>query len=865
MYEPWKKTERPVGAKRFMPGGREVKVVLSAASWVWLTCALATFHSGDASIFHHVIPAQPLHNWCGALGANIAALLFVTLGSSAWLLLFSAVFIMPRRVVKMRLWARGLALGGIILSMAALLQLSGIAATASFSGGMLGRAAIVVAQWIGVMGTTLLYTTTITFSSFAFAQRSLAEGVQDMRAVSALLWRGARAMAAAVSRKMWKNADWLWYRGEVAEAPVESEDAYAPVAAYEADNADQVSYQDEDVLLASDENNTQEATPAFDFGSHYDQEDDASAMQTDDAAEPEAFALASHQDANEAQEDTSWSTDSLEAEEYAEATETEDDFSEEAYEEDTLQAHADDTDEDDFWSSNDEVTSSVRNAFDDDDAEAPNSEDELDVEPEPHRIYKPAQPFPLPHLSIFMKAEAEEGHSAAFIETCEERGRLLEEKLTHFGIAGTVRSIRPGPVITVFEYEPEIGSKVSRILALEDDLALSLKAYSIRILAPVPGKNVVGFEIANEKRSFVNLRQVVTEGGLQDKKRALPITLGVDTTGNPVISDLTTMPHLLVAGATGSGKSVGMNVMLVSLLASLSPEEVRIILIDPKRLEFAPYADVPHLLFPIVTNPFEVAPVLKWVVSEMEMRYEVLARAGVRNIGDYRKIDPEVRFRIEDEVGCTVGEMPYIVVMVDELADLMMVVGKEVEMLIARIAQMARAAGIHMIVATQRPSVDVVTGIIKVNFPSRLAFRVSTKVDSRTIVDGPGAEKLLGKGDMLYMSPASPELKRLHGPFVTDEEINDLTTFLKEQRDVEYLSLQQVIARHSAEKNEEPEDDLYPEICSFLETVDEVSISLLQRKYRVGFNRSARLIEMLERDGKIAPAQGSKPRRVLRD
>jgi S-DNA-T family DNA segregation ATPase FtsK/SpoIIIE len=377
----------------------------------------------------------------------------------------------------------------------------------------------------------------------------------------------------------------------------------------------------------------------------------------------------------------------------------------------------------------------------------------------------------------------------------------------------------------------------------------------------------VGFEIANEERKSVMFSEVAGEDRLVDSGLALPLSFGVDITGEPMINDLSKMPHLLVAGATGAGKSVGMNVMLVSLLCSKTPDEVRIILIDPKRLEFAPYADIPHLLFPIVTNPHEVSPVLKWVVQEMEQRYEVMAQAGVRNIADYHKLDPEDRFALEHEMGVELNGMPYIVIMVDELADLMMVAGKEVEGLIARIAQMARAAGIHMIVATQRPSVDVVTGIIKVNFPSRIAFRVSTKIDSRTIIDGAGAEKLLGKGDMLFMSPSAATLQRMHGAYVTDEEISELTDYLKEQREVTYFSLQQIIAKHSdVNKNDEQDDDpLYGEVLDFLDTVDEVSISLLQRKYRVGFNRSARLIEMLERDGCIAPAQGSKPRRVLRD
>jgi S-DNA-T family DNA segregation ATPase FtsK/SpoIIIE len=358
---------------------------------------------------------------------------------------------------------------------------------------------------------------------------------------------------------------------------------------------------------------------------------------------------------------------------------------------------------------------------------------------------------------------------------------------------------------------------------------------------------------------------IIGSNGLAGSTAHLPLALGVDIVGNPVIADLATMPHLLVAGATGAGKSVGMNVMLVSLLARVTPDKVRIILIDPKRLEFTPYADIPHLLFPIITNPAEVPPVLKWVAEEMELRYELMAQMGVRNIAEYHKLEPALCFAKEREVGIHVHGMPYIVIMIDELADLIMVGGREIEMLIARIAQMARAAGIHMLVATQRPSVDVVTGLIKANFPSRIAFRVSTKIDSRTIIDSGGAEKLLGRGDMLYMSPSSMVgIQRLHGAYLTDKEIDSLTAYLKQERPASYFSLRQVVAQHS-EQVEEYNDPLYDEVCQFIGTVDEISISLLQRKYRVGFNRSARLIEMLERDGYVAAAQGGKPRRVVRD
>ena len=453
------------------------------------------------------------------------------------------------------------------------------------------------------------------------------------------------------------------------------------------------------------------------------------------------------------------------------------------------------------------------------------------------------------------------------------RGELLEEKLGYFGIKGKITAIRPGPVITLFEYKPEIDSKISKIISLEDDLALALMAISIRIVAPIPGRSVVGFEISNKIRQKVFLSDLLNSKEFKKFDGRLPIVFGVDIVGNTVIQDLAGMPHLLVAGSTGSGKSVGLNAMLVSLLCSFAPDELKLILIDPKRLEFAPYKDVPHLLFPIITNPRSAAPVLKWLVQEMERRYDQLAEAGVRNISEYQDLtnqdltnqdltnrDLTNRDLINDEL----PEMPFIVLMIDELADLMMVAGKDVELHIARIAQMARAAGIHMVVATQRPSVDVVTGLIKVNFPSRLAFRVTSKIDSRTIIDGSGAEKLLGRGDMLYMNSASSDLQRIHGAYVGVKEVETLTSHLRSQAKPEYLDLNETLKEMSRSEVEAIEDKLYPDVVEFIRTVEELSISGLQRKYRIGFNRSARLIEKLEFDGLLAPSQGSKPRKVIR-
>lgn len=491
-------------------------------------------------------------------------------------------------------------------------------------------------------------------------------------------------------------------------------------------------------------------------------------------------------------------------------------------------------------------------------AAQPQADPKPQVAPRPQTVPKVEKEAPidynLPDFSEFKESRQVNIEQAEFEKKCRERGKKLEEKLQHFGIKGCVTAIRPGPVVTLFEYKPEIDSKISKIISLEDDLAMALTALSIRIIAPIPGRNVVGFEISNQARQDVYLSDVLAGDSPGHQKAILPLALGVDIIGNPELHDLVKMPHILVAGSTGSGKSVGLNAMLVSLLCRLTPEELKVILIDPKRLEFAPYADIPHLLFPIVTNPRKAIPVLKWVVQEMEDRYDAMATVGARNIFDYHKVYKQ-----------GMPAMPFIVIMIDELADLMIVAGKDVETQIARTAQMARAAGIHMIVATQRPSVDVLTGIIKVNFPARIAFRVSSKIDSRTIIDGQGAEKLLGRGDMLFLNSGASAPKRVHGAYVSGAEISRLASYLREQQPVSYLDINQVLRHTSSSQAGQLEDELYDEIRNFVQTIDEVSISMLQRKYRIGFNRSARIIEQLELDGLVAPSQGGKTRKVIRD
>lgn len=457
-------------------------------------------------------------------------------------------------------------------------------------------------------------------------------------------------------------------------------------------------------------------------------------------------------------------------------------------------------------------------------------------------------PYQLPGDHFFVQSTTTS--DAVTTHELEVRARILQEKLECFSVTGRVIAIKQGPVVTLFEYKPDVDAKISKIVALEDDLALALQALSIRIIAPIPGRAVVGFEVANRQRAMVLLGDSMRSSAYRTTQAHLPLILGKNTSGIDTVVDLATMPHLLVAGGTGSGKSVALHTMLISLLCKKTPDELRLILIDPKRLEFAAYADNPHLVFPVVTQPKEAAPILQWVVHQMEERYAAMAAVGARTLVDYNK-------KVSQDM-----VKPYLVIIIDELADLMITVGRDIETLIARIAQMARAAGIHMIVATQRPSVDVVTGLIKVNFPSRISFRVTSKIDSRTILDCGGAESLLGKGDMLFLDPTDVHLKRIHGAYVSDKEIASVLEYIRSQRGANYLDIREHLPL--AQSMQEPEDILHKEVLVFMGEVDELSISMLQRRFRIGYNRAARIVENLEKQGLILPSEGGKTRKIVR-
>ncbi|MGE5750618.1 MAG: DNA translocase FtsK, partial [Nitrospirota bacterium] len=435
------------------------------------------------------------------------------------------------------------------------------------------------------------------------------------------------------------------------------------------------------------------------------------------------------------------------------------------------------------------------------------------------------------------------------------QSELLVRKLLDFDIQGRVTQVYPGPVVTMFEFEPAPGVKVSRIVNLADDLALAMKSSSVRIVSPLPGKGAVGIEVPNNSRETVYFRNILESPDYQANKSKLKVPLGKDIFGASVVSSIDKMPHLLIAGATGSGKSVAINTVILALLYGARPNEVKLVLVDPKMLELTLYNDIPHLLSPVVTQPKRAAETLRALVAEMERRYRQLAQKGSKNIDSYNKAVSEVE------------RLPYIVVIIDELADLMMTVQREVEDAIMRLAQMARAAGIHLIVATQRPSVDVITGLIKANLPARISFQVSSKTDSRTILDANGAENLLGMGDMLFLPPGTSHLIRVHGCFVSEAEIKRVVDFVKKQAKPNYELLAQRVkevaeaAETSTEDSER--DELYDRAVELVQMNGQASTSFLQRRLRVGYNRAARMIEMMEEDGIVAPADGAKPREVL--
>lgn len=509
--------------------------------------------------------------------------------------------------------------------------------------------------------------------------------------------------------------------------------------------------------------------------------------------------------------------------------------------------------------------------------DVPHLLEEADEEPEPvyeepkYEEPKIKAPVEEPQIKEAVKVEKGKGKYTVPIKLLDEavrdekresdaelklKGETLIAKLADFGVNGKIREIQPGPVVTQFEFEPAPGVKINKIANLSDDLALAMSAVSVRIIAPIPGKSVVGIELPNKHRGMVFLSELMKSKEFANAKSMLTFAMGKDISGRPYISDLASMPHLLVAGTTGSGKSVAVNTLICSIVYKAPPELVKFIMVDPKMVELSIYEDIPHLAAPVVTEPRKAAMVLKNVVEEMENRYSVLASMKVRNLDSYNQKaaeDPELPV------------MPYLVVIVDEFADLMLVAGKEVEQSIIRIAQMARAVGIHLVLATQRPSVNVITGIIKANMPARLSFRVSSKVDSRTIIDTSGAELLLGKGDSLFIPPGMSDTVRVHGCFVSDDEVGRIVEHLKTLGEPEYnMDLVKEESVDPDDVDESEMDEKYDEALELVKQKGFASISMIQRYLRIGYNRAARIVEIMEKKGIVAPSDGtSKPRELL--
>ncbi|HAM49877.1 MAG TPA: cell division protein FtsK [Nitrospiraceae bacterium] len=457
--------------------------------------------------------------------------------------------------------------------------------------------------------------------------------------------------------------------------------------------------------------------------------------------------------------------------------------------------------------------------------------------------------YQLPPLELLKTPESASSRPSR--EEVLSSSSLLEKKLRDFDVEGKVTQVHPGPVVTMYEFEPAPGVKINRIVSLSDDLALSLKAQSVRV-STLPGKAAIGIEVPNKNRETVYIREIISSENFQKSYTKLTLALGKDIFGSPVVADLSKMPHLLVAGATGSGKSVSINSMVVSILYKATPREVKMLMIDPKLLELSSYEKIPHLISPVITGAKEAAEALRKMVFEMERRYRLLAERGVRNIEGFNRV-------VHDE-----EQLPYIVIFIDELADLMFASGNEVEDSIARLAQMARASGIHLILATQRPSVDVITGVIKANFPARIAFQVTSRIDSRTIIDGQGAEQLLGKGDMLLMLPGM-RIVRVHGALVSEEEIGAITAFITPQGVPDYSIFEHIRIEEPEQENDFSErDEMYQKVMEFAESAGEVSISSIQRRFKIGYNRAARVMELMEEDGLVGPPRGAgKPRDYL--
>jgi DNA segregation ATPase FtsK/SpoIIIE-like protein len=500
-------------------------------------------------------------------------------------------------------------------------------------------------------------------------------------------------------------------------------------------------------------------------------------------------------------------------------------------------------------------------------------DDDLEVEsipipapqhgPAPKRVQPPAdgeddnRPYVMPDINMFLSSppKSESRNREQVEDEIRQVSQILREKLAEFGIEAQVMNVNIGPIITQYELKPAPGVKVSRFPNLADDLALAIKAKSIRVQAPIPGKGLIGIEVPNPRRDTIYLKDILLSEEMRKQEAPLAFALGKDISGSPLVSDLTKMPHLLIAGATGAGKSVCINTTITSLLLTQDPDHLRLVLIDPKRIELSGYEGIPHLIQNVVTDPEEALMVLNWAVSEMERRYQLLQKYNVRDIAGYNQ-------KIKEDGEDDDEHLPYIVIIVDEFADLIMTAGREIELPLARLAQMARAIGIHLILATQRPSIKVITGIIKANFPARIAFQVSSKMDSRVILDANGAERLLGRGDMLFLPPGKGTPERIHGAFVSDHEIERIVEYLRDQPKPK-TRIEMIKTQVENLEEFEYDDDLFPEAARAVVSAGAASVSMLQRHFKIGYARAGRLVDLLERAGVVGAYSGSKSREVM--
>ncbi|MGM0576609.1 MAG: DNA translocase FtsK 4TM domain-containing protein [Myxococcota bacterium] len=854
----------------------EIYGILILAFAIILLLALVTFDPLDVTSTGGT-RGEPAGNAIGPIGAHVADLFLSALGLGAFVL--AAIFgwlglsyIVGRRWHITRadvLGWLGLLLGGAVTLHVMLAPLHFLGHT---PGGLLGEYVGEVSRaLLSTTGTLILSLVTVVVSVIAVTRRSVFE-------LAALLARGARAGVGQLVAAL-RHGD----AADEEEAGDEGGDDETP-RAERTDERSKDEDKDEEPEDADDGPAIVDRRPqpptTQDFGAPPEEEPDVPEVRTEPAEAREEPAAAEEEEAAVAREPTpDEPAEPAKGAKASDGSEAGQAPSEPAKPtplgETTAPADADE----DVRIVESAAMRRSRDLVVGEQMELPSEEDE--------------EEFELPTLS-FLDYKAPKGQTYDR-ELLRENAQKLEAKLSDYKVDGRVVEIHPGPVVTMYEFKPAPGVKISKIANLSDDLAMALSALRIRIVAPIPGKDVVGIEVPNKTREIVWLKENLSDASYARSKSMLSLALGKDIVGTPTSMNLAKAPHLLVAGATGAGKSVAINSFICSLLYKATPEQVRMIMIDPKMLELSIYDGIPHLLLPVVTDPKQAATALRWAVKEMERRYKRMADLGVRNLDNYNKkvekllSDPDAGLPDklamakarreargeEDPEGVvldTDGEpletLPYTVVLIDELADLMMVAGKDVELCIARLAQMARAAGIHLILATQRPSVDVITGLIKANFPTRISFRVSSKVDSRTILDQGGAENLLGMGDMLYLAPGASAPKRVHGCFVSEEEVHLIVRHLKDQGEPDYqlgiLDTDDDVLDKSGD--DEEYDELYDHAVRIVAETQNASISFLQRKLKIGYNRSARIVEKMEEEGIVGPSDGtSRPRDVFID